>query len=135
MRAQLSQIAGVYLTNRQNWWVLGWLALMGLPAVAVTLALDDDNQYQRVPMQLIGLPVGAVVFVLAGQSKWQFCNPLARVTPHSMVPHLVMLAAACVLNLIGLPLVYGVCGFNTVGCAAAAVALAGPFLWASHATS
>lgn len=135
MQARLTQIAVVYLTNRQNWWILGWMALMVLPSLSVFTSHSHSGGSRILAVNLLSFPIGACVFLLGTQSKWQFCNPRARLTPRYAGPHLLVLGLIALAFIVGLPVLCGQGGFNTVGCAAYSVVLAASFLWGTHAMS
>jgi hypothetical protein len=126
MTLRLRAVLLNYVTNRQLWWIAGWVALMMAPALATRTNL------QFFALQMIAFPVGGCVFMLSTQAKWQFCHPRGRLTPGYLTAHLIVAAALAVAAVGALPLSAALFHLNPLGAAACAVALAAPFLWASH---
>src|SRR5690349_358284 len=109
---RLLWVVRCYALNRQIWWVVGWMALMTLPAVAMMRGSPDPQRFGLLAVQLLAFPVGGCVFLMNAQARWQFCNPRARLTPHFVGPHLAILASLAVAFIGGIPLIMSAIGAN-----------------------
>ncbi len=131
---QIREVGVTYVTQRYLWWGLALLTFMVGPQLILTFRPNRSPMDAAQPMMMVlGMPMLFVVPFLVGHVKVQLAHSRARLTPHFLPAHLIVLGGVLITVFLLYPLLLAtMCSFNPLGFIALAIAIGVPAIWGSQ---
>lgn len=134
MWQQIKQVGTTYVTQRYLWWGLALVSLMVVSQFFIAKSPRRSPMDAAQPMLMpLGFPMLFALPFLVGQVKAQFAHSRARLMPHFLPAHLIVLCGILLTIIVLYPLLFAsISRFEPLGLVALAIAIGVPAIWGAH---